>query len=201
MLDKSVEFHSIIMKSRNDRKPVIPVLPEGFAIRNYKRGDELAWAEIQTAVGEFDTYYEALSCFTHYLEYENELMQRQFYVIDEKNGKHAATATAWFFELAGKPIGVVHALSCLPEYQSLGLGKITAAYMMDCFYRMMPGCEVWLDTQTWSYKAIGIYLDLGFIPQKSAQYNDTPNEYGAAVQVLKGKMRTDVYRRFTENAE
>ena len=85
--------------------------------------------------------------------------------------------------------------------QSRGLGRAAAAHMMQCFHTLMPRCEVWLDTQTWSYKAIGIYLDLGFIPMKTAVLNGVPNEYDAAVQAMKGTMRDDVYRKFTESAE
>lgn len=64
----------------------------------------------------------------------------------------------------------------------------------------MPGCDVWLDTQTSSYKAIGIYLDLGFVLLKTGTYNEVLNEYEDAVQVLKGKMRDDKYEKFVLNA-
>ena len=73
--------------------------------------------------------------------------------------------------------------------------------MMNIFYRIMPGCAVWLDTQTWSYKAIGIYLDLGFVPMKTATYNEVPNEYPEAERVLKDRMRRDVFQRFADSAE
>lgn len=89
----------------------------------------------------------------------------------------------------------------LPQYQAKGLGRIAAAYMMDCYYRIMPGCPVWLDTQTWSYKAIGIYMNLGFIPLKKATYNEVPNEFEEAARVLNGKMREDKFKQFMELAE
>lgn len=200
MLDKSIEFHSIIMKSRNDEEFGIPAVPTGFSVRFYERGDEKYWAAIQTAVHEFDEYADALECFGHYLAYENELRRRQIYIIDDRKMLPAATATAWFSELDGKEIGVVHALSCLPEYQSLGLGRTAAAYMMKCFHDVMPCSEIWLDTQTWSYKAVGIYMDMGFIPLKTAVYNNVPNEYYDALRVLNGVMREDVYKNFIEKA-
>ena len=201
MLDKSIEYHSIIMRSPNDRPCDLQEPPEGFSIRCYRRGDEAAWATIQTAVHEFDDTDSALRCFRHYLPFEAELKRRQFYMIDDSRNLPVATATAWFSTLEGQPIGVVHALSCLPKYQSQGLGRIVATAMMNGFYRLMQGCEVWLDTQTWSYKAIGIYLDLGFVPMKTATFSETPNEYGEAVRVLNGRMRPDVYRRFVNCAE
>ena len=201
MLDKSIKFHSIIMKNPNYKEPEAVAIPKGFSVRFYQEGDEKSWALIQNSVLEFNSVQDALDCFNHYLEHEDELKRRQLYVIEEKTGKAVATATAWYSDLNGKPIGVVHALSCLPDYQSLGLGKVAAFYMMKCFYELMPGMDVWLDTQTWSYKALGLYLNLGFIPMKNAVYNEVPNEFDAAVAVLKGKMREDKYRLFIERAK
>ena len=44
MLDKTVEFHSIIMRHPNDKLPMCPNIPEGFSIREdkYKQFIELA---------------------------------------------------------------------------------------------------------------------------------------------------------------
>ncbi len=201
MLDKSIEFHSIIMKNKNNVWPRIPDAPEGYSIRFYKPGDEKDWAKIQTVVGEFENEEQAIECYKGYLLMPDELRKRQLFVIDNSSQKPVATATAWHSELNGKQIGVVHALSCLPEYQSVGIGKVVAAYMMKCYYELMGGKEVWLDTQTWSYKAIGIYMDLGFVPQKTAVYNDVPNEYELACKAMKNKMRRDVYERFISTAE
>ncbi len=201
MLDKSLEFHSIIMRNKNDSAPKMPAIPEGFSVRFYEKGDEKHWAEIQTAVLEFPTYDDALNCFNHYLDHIDELKRQQIYIVDDKTGKPVATSTAWFGECNGKRIGVVHGLSCLPEYQSLGLGRIAASCMMKSFYDIAPFTEVWLDTQTWSYKAIGIYMDLGFIPMKKETYSDVPNGFDDAVKVMKEKMRPDVYKKFLESAE
>jgi len=65
----------------------------------------------------------------------------------------------------------------------------------------MPGCPVWLDTQTWSYKAVGIYMDIGFVPMKTATFSDVKNEFDDALRAMKGKMREDKYRQFIELAE
>ena len=201
MLDKTIDFHSIILKCQNNCITEAPTIPKGYKVRYYEDGDENAWAKIQTAVGEFKNRSEAQNCFNLYKDNIAELKQRQLYVIDESNGKAVATTTAWFGEKKNHPIGVVHALSCLPKHQSLGLGRFVAAQMMYCFYELMPGAEIWLDTQTWSYKAVGIYMDLGFIPMKTATFNEVPNEYDKAVCVLKDKMRPDIYQRFINTAE
>lgn len=66
-------------------------------------------------------------------------------------------------------------------------GIVVASYMMKCFYDLMPNCEVWLDTQTWSYNAIGIYMDLDFIPMKFEIFNNVSNQYHDACKVIKRK--------------
>ena len=200
MLDRSIEFHSVIMRNPNDTAPVIPEIPDGFEVRFYREGDEEDWADIQVAVTEFPDREAALKCYDYYHRYMEELKRRQLFVIDRNTGKPVATATAWYKDMTGQRIGVVHGFSCLPAYQSKGLGRLAAACMMDCYYRIMPGCPVWLDTQTWSYKAIGIYMELGFKPMRSAVFSEVPNEFDEAARVLKGKMREDKYRQFLELA-
>ena len=200
MLDRSLEFHTVIMKHPNDRPPAVSALPEGFSERFYEKGDEKAWARLQTAVGEFGSEEDALLAFRHYLPFEEELRKRQIYLIDDRTGTPAASATAWFIQSGDREIGTVHALCCLPEYQSRSLGKAVALRMMSTFYRLMPGREVWLDTQTWSYRAIGLYLDMGFAPMKTAVFNEARNEFAAAASVLREKMRADKYRQFLDMA-
>ena len=77
MLDKSLEFHTVIMRHPNDRPPSPPALPAGFSARFYEKGDEWAWARLQTAVGEFESEEDALLCFRHYLPFGDELRKRQ----------------------------------------------------------------------------------------------------------------------------
>lgn len=36
MLDKSIEFHSIIMKNPNYKEPEAVAIPEGFSVRFYQ---------------------------------------------------------------------------------------------------------------------------------------------------------------------
>lgn len=201
MLDKTIEFHSIIMRHPNDVAPILPDIPKGFSVRFYQEGDEQYWADIQVAVLEFPNREEALNCYDYYWMYMDELKKRQLFIIDNVTGKPVATANAWWTEVDGQKAGVVFGLSCLPEYQSKGLGRIASAYMMDCFYRLMPGVPVWLDTQTWSYKAIGVYMDIGFIPMKTATFSEVANEYNDALRVMKGKMREDKYKQFVDLAE
>ena len=200
MLDKSVPFHTIIMKRPYKNAPAQICLPENFIVRTYKPGDEIGWAEIETLVLEFDSIQKALECHKGYLSNMEELRKRQWFAVSP-NGIIAATATAWWAQTPKGNIPVVHALGCRPEFQGKGLGKAVAVKMLESFYELEQDKEVWLDTQTWSYKAIGLYIDLGFIPLKKDVYNSTKNEYEQAVPILREHMEKELFRRFIEIAE
>lgn len=199
MLDKIIPYHSIIMKRPYGKVLKQISLPDGFTVRNYQPGDENAWAEIETLVLEFDDASKALKCHSYYLSQPEELRKRQWFVI-APNGVPAATATAWWTQTAKSRVPVVHALGCRPEYQGNGLGKAVAIKMLETFYELEEGRDVWLDTQTWSYQAIGLYLDLGFIPLKEATYNSVSNEYSQALPVLETRMTLEQYQRFIQLA-
>lgn len=199
MLDKTIPYHSIIMKRPYGKVLKQVNLPDGFTVRNYLPGDENGWAEIETLVLEFEDISQALTCHSHYLSQLEELCKRQWFVI-APNGVPAATATAWWTQTAKGRVPVVHALGCRPEYQGNGLGKAIAIKMLETFYELEKGEDVWLDTQTWSYQAIGLYLDLGFIPLKEVTYNSVVNEYTQALPALETRMTSKQYRRFIELA-
>lgn len=200
MLDKSIPFHTIIMKRPYKKVPNRITLPEGFTVRTYEAGDEIGWAEIETLVLEFDSVQQALNCHKGYLSNIDELKKRQWFAVSP-SGILAATATAWWTQNRKGNIPVVHALGCRPEFQGKGLGRAVATKMLEAFYELEQDKEVWLDTQTWSYKAIGLYLDLGFIPTKKEVYDSTKNEYEQALPILEKYMRKEMFKKFVETAE
>ena len=59
---------------------------------------------------------------------------------------------------------------------------------------------MWLDTQTWSWRAVGLYLSLGFYPLKTAVYNGAANEYQAALPILHARMRPELFDQFVRLA-
>lgn len=93
MLDKSIPWHSFIMSLEPNEMISQGTLQEGFSVRSYSGDrDVISWAEIETAVGEFDSLEEAIECHKHYLDYYEELKKRQWFVVDE-NDNAVATCT------------------------------------------------------------------------------------------------------------
>ena len=61
MLDKTVPYFNVIMKRRAGLPVVTHELPSEFSLAGFGPRDEVQWAGIETAVGEFITESEALT--------------------------------------------------------------------------------------------------------------------------------------------
>jgi ribosomal protein S18 acetylase RimI-like enzyme len=184
MLDKSLPYFNVIMKRTSD-KPIINFdLPQGYNFTEFTKGTELQWAEIETSVGEFENIYEALQYFqTHYLPFSDELGKRLLFV-QNKEGEKVGTITGWFDNLDKKQVPSIHWFAVKESYQGCGLGK---ALVSECLNRLLSldgDLDVFLHTQTWSYKAIGLYLKAGFEIVKGGTFAHYKNDYEQAIPIL-----------------
>ena len=78
----------------------------------------------------------------------------------------------------------------------LGSGKSTIAkkigqYLESRNIRTALFCDrdIYLQTQTWSYKAIGIYMRAGFEILETGTFGGYKNDYEKAMSVLMGKIK------------
>lgn len=190
MLDKSIPFYNVLMK-RKKGKPLFDYdLPEGFRFVLFKPGDEEAWAAIETSVGEFDREADALYYFREsYMTYMDELMKRCLF-IENPEGKKVATLTIWWTYTGTRRDPWIHWVAVRPEYQGLGLGKAIISGGMKQLVEMEGDRNAYLHTQTWSYKAIGIYIKAGFeITNKKGLGGYENDEYDEAVALLKNYLK------------
>ncbi|RKN72992.1 GNAT family N-acetyltransferase [Paenibacillus ginsengarvi] len=162
MLDKSLEYYRVIMK----REPGTPIpaaeLPEGFFFSMYREGDELAWAEIEASVQEFDDVEEAATYFhENYVPYATEVVRRTLF-IQREDGKKVATFTAWWNYTGRRRHPFMHWVAVKPSYQGLGLGKAIIARGVKLMTELEGDCTMYIPTQTWSHKAIRLYRWAGF---------------------------------------
>ena len=197
MLDKSIPWHSFIM-SLDPADLVAQInLEAGFSLRSYESDkDGLSWAEIETAVGEFDSIEEAMACHRHYLEHIEELKKRQWFVVDE-NDNAVATCTVWWY--GDEKIPCIHALSCLPKMQGRGFGKAALLAAINSTIQNDKR-TIWLETQTFSWKAICLYLSAGFVPRMEATFNQTPNEFSTSYGIISEKVGEKINRLILKKA-
>lgn len=192
MLDKSIPFIDVWMK-REPQKPIPEYpLPPGYRFVFYQPGDEKDWARIETSVLEFACEMDALLYFQRtFLPYGPELSIRCLFVekIEKDGNKKIATATAWWGNTHFRRDPLVHWVAAKPECQGQGIGKAIVARLIQLMVEIEGDRAFYLHTQTWSYKAIGIYEWAGFSitdePFIQGRENKRYTEAAALLQELK----------------
>lgn len=164
MLDKSLPFHPVIMVKRDAAIYPRYDLPAGYTIVSYIPGREREWAEIMASVGEADSVDDGVKLFgTTFSDHPELLGNRNLFVLDNE-GRAVATASLWEGEHFGVPLPRIHWVACRPEHQRRGLIKALLTALLDMQSSLALGKVLYLTTQTWSYKAIGLYKKFGFEP-------------------------------------
>ncbi|MFW6007108.1 MAG: GNAT family N-acetyltransferase [Halanaerobiales bacterium] len=189
MLDKSVEFHRVIMHRKKGTPVPEPSLPEGFKFVRFQEGDEKEWAEIEASVGEFERAVDALVYFQeNYLPHKGEVERRTIFIESSKEEK-VATLTNWWDYTGFRRDPWLHWVAVKPEFQNLGLGKAVIFEGMQRMLKIEGDRDVYLPTQTWSYKAIGIYQKAGFEVTPEKGLGGFDNEYEQAMPILEEVMK------------
>lgn len=185
MLDKSVEFHRVIMHRKKGTPVPDSSLPEGYKFVKFKEEDEKEWAEIETSVEEFERTVDALVYFqNNYLPYLEEVKRRTIF-IENPEDKKIATLTNWWDYTGFRRDPWLHRVAVKPEYQNKGLGKAIIFEGMKRMLKIEGDTDIYLPTQTWSYKAIGIYQKAGFEITDEKGLGGFDNEYEQAMPILK----------------
>lgn len=137
-------------------------LPDPYSLRYYRKGDEQHWARIEASVGEFPSQESALEAF--YGEFGEHLdeMEDRCLLLEDGQGIPVGTTTAWRGTHNGKVRGRVHWVAMLPEYQGRGLAKPLLSSALARLSELHG--SAYLTTQTTSWRAVGLYLQYGFVP-------------------------------------
>ena len=202
--DRTLPRESIVMVIHPEEAYSLPkpVLPAGYHFRLYQPGDVQHWARITTIVEEYDTQEQATSAFTRqFLPQEDELCRRCIFVI-APDGTPVATSMAWMFEENGIRYGRVHWICNDPAHQGQGIGRAIVLWALHRLRELEPDRDAYLDTQTWSHKAVGLYLRLGFHPvRKSHPVLQRVNDYDEAIPVLRSVLPEPMMQMFLDRTE
>lgn len=166
MLDQSIPYIGVLMTNLTpDDYPRCP-LPEGYAPRTYEPGlgMEEDWARLQVSVEHFPTMDEARARFQTELAPDEKTLAKRGIFIYAPDGGLAASALLWYGALFGRTLARVHWVAVAPEHQGKGLCKAAMTRLMDLYHECGLAGGIYLTSQTWSYKALGIYRQFGFKP-------------------------------------
>lgn len=189
MLDKSIPYFNIIMRRKSGTPIPQYTLPKGYSFVPFSSGSEMDWAEIETSVGEFDNVPEALEYLQKsYLSYPGEVERRTIFIQTE-DGKKVGTVTSWWNYTGVQRDLALEWVAVKPEYQGLGLGKAIVFEGLRRILLIEGDRDVFLHTQTWSYRAVGIYLQAGFEFVNTGSFNTYDNDYEKAIPYLRDKLK------------
>ena len=188
MLDKSIPYVGLYMRRPAGTPVAAFPLTEGYSFTLYKSGDESSWARLETSVLEFDSEFAALMYFKgDFMAYPDELSKRCLF-IENAQGDKVATATAWWHDVYGERRPWLHWVSVDPRYQGLGLGRALTARVTELMLDLDGDADFYLHTQTWSHRAINIYVSNGYRPtDEKALYKNNKSNYKKAMKILKEK--------------
>ncbi|MER2027476.1 MAG: GNAT family N-acetyltransferase, partial [Lachnospiraceae bacterium] len=142
-------------------------LPSEYHYENYAPGDKAAWIAIEKSAKEFTTDEAGDAAWSKYFApYEKELGNRMFFVADS-SGRKLATASAYFDIYTGDDgeTGWLHWVAVHSDAQGKGLSKPLITHVLAHMKKLGYKRAV-IPTQTNTWLACKLYLDLGFVPIK-----------------------------------
>ena len=142
-------------------------LPSEYHYENYAPGDKAAWIAIEKSAKEFTTDEAGDAAWSKYFApYEKELGNRMFFVADS-SGRKLATASAYFDIYTGDDgeTGWLHWVAVHSDAQGKGLSKPLITHVLAHMKKLGYKRAV-IPTQTNTWLACKLYLDLGFVPTK-----------------------------------
>ena len=190
-LDRSLPHIGVIMeKTDTDAYPRVD-LAEGYRFAPFRTGFERQWARLQCEVGQLDSQGEAEEVFineflrgkgtdwtkrtdraqavvpahtplTAYPCYEQ--MQRRVLFVADASGCVVGTGALWPGRHFGEARQRLHYVAVHPAHQGQGIAKAIVSQLLDLYNELELAGNVYLTSQTWSYRAINIYAMFGFRP-------------------------------------
>lgn len=145
-------------------------LPQPYRMRMFSdkhwQADRMAWAELETAVGEFKQVTDAVARFDNeFLPHKAVLSERMVFLCH--GDRVVATATGWdraILASGAAATGTLHWVAVHPHHQGHGLAKIVAAQAIKQLRNQGWTENIYLSTQTTSARAVKMYLEMGFRP-------------------------------------
>ena len=183
MLDRTIPFKNIIMRCDSYQLQTV-FLPCGFEIVPYQEGFEKFWATLEFEVGDFSSVEEAEAYFVDtYMHNPQQLLNRARFLL-APDGSVIGSCIAWEDVRQDSMVSSLHWLIVDERYHGMGLGKALCCEVMK-IYKDSGSLPVYIHTQPWSWKAVLLYISLGFKLQKTDSFSHYTNEYLEAMSVLK----------------
>lgn len=199
MIDRSIPYYNLILKcTKICTTPVS--LPEGYSFKMYDVGDEKYWAKLEYEIGDFSSVEEAEMYFkTNYCNQIEELQKRCVFVVDAY-GDVVGSCIAWHDLKDNDTVASLHWLVVSPEHRGKHIGLVLCQKVMDIF-KEHSEAPVYIHTQPWSYKAVMLYIKLGFKIQKTDTFSRYENQYKKAIKTLENLLSENQFNQIILSSE
>lgn len=199
MIDRSIPYYNLILKCNEICIPPVS-LPEGYSFKMYDVGDEKYLAKLEYEIGDFSSVEEAEMYFKiNYCNQIDELQKRCVFVVDSY-GDVVGSCIAWHDLKDNDIVASLHWLVVTPKHQGKHIGLVLCQKVMDIFNKY-DETPIYIHTQPWSYKAIMLYIKLGFKIQKTDTFSNYENQYKKAIKTLKNLLPEGQFNQIITNSE
>ena len=142
---------------------------------------------------------EAESYFISTYLQNRSLLNNILFLLNEDN-LIVGSCIAWQDKRKESIVSSLHWLVVDEEYHGRGLGKALCCATMNIF-KEQKNLPVYIHTQPWSWKAIFLYLSIGFKLQKTDTFSHYENEYHKAMTALKRVVTSKQFELLQEQSE
>lgn len=162
--DDRIKYYELLLERNLDALPQYP-LPKDYTFSFYNTGDRDAWIAIEKSAKEFASDTQGLKAWSKYFGNNEVSLAKRMIFIENADGEKVATASA-YYNIEGRDQsgdGWLHWVAVRREYQGKGLSKPLISHALE----IMSGLgytHAKIPTQTTTWLACKIYLDLGFTP-------------------------------------
>ena len=162
--DARIRYYELMLEADITGMPERP-LPPGYRYALYRPGDRDAWIDIERSAKEFDGEAEGLAAWQRFFEGYDDLLTRRMVFVEDAAGRKVATATA-YYDITGRDTsdaGWLHWVAVRRDSQGKGLSKPLISHVL-AIMRGLGQTRAKIPTQTTTWLAVKVYLDLGFRP-------------------------------------
>ncbi len=162
-------------------------IPDGYALRTYRLGDEAIWGQIMDVCLPMTSGQWLPSIVRERLTGVPQFDPDGLYFATW-HGMPVGTATAWRLRPDEREIGYVHMVGVLPDHRGRRLGYVLSLATLHRF-RERGLRAAMLDTDDFRLSAIRAYLDLGFQPEH--RHPSHPERWAVVLAALKDRAPLD----------
>jgi len=163
MLHRTIPAASVSLYKKDTKNYPIYSLPAGYSFSYYEKGDEIAWAEINTSVGQFESTEQGLESFKRcFITNQNLTPEERIIFVKAPNGEFIATAALWNGLYLGEETQRIHWVAVTDKCTGHGIAKAMLTKLMDMYNELGYENFIHLWTGTRNFAAIAIYKSFGF---------------------------------------